>query len=1286
MLNIDCLLKNTEYIDGVKKYVKYLGNLHAENGENASFSHIYNKLRKDGLEVDIDTAAHIYLDQLPTETDDNFTKREKVEEIAGREFNETTKNLILSDPKTGEKTIGDLSPKKSIAKRLADTFRNNVVEDHTTKSILKTIQDMYTKTLDRYTGDLPNQKEGEPKREFEQIFSEALDKMNVGHRDTETGLINNLKTLHDGVREELKKLTDKYEAEGDYVKAAQWKQYVEHFENSVYDAALSTKESKEAIDSALKSEGYMTTDKNGNAIPDYDKLAGTVNTAEQLRNHVVDAMVKSGKFDKDTAEKIADSMHREYVDIVANRLRSKLDKEQARKQKSWEPPVKKEKIKVDDVVADQVKRWETYIGHEERGGELLVVSRKTAADALKHVLTESGLTRENKKGEPTIDLDKVSQAISSPKDIKQISKDYFADQKNDDGTPKYTADKVDRISNAIEGMYTEMFNKVREHVEGKQAAIEKTWEDPSATAQPKTIGDIISKRLKDISQFRKITGRDETPLKFTKNEAQKIVGEVLKNTKEYGKETRDGKKTISWLNLAEKRPTQEELQSAIQQHMVDNEHFSKSDAKDVAESLARDYHGLLNQAISDHALATLKMKESAIDKDAPERKTAIQRLAELNSLGIFEGGQEKLLSHVLGIDQHNAEDLDALKEIAKSATDLRNELGGKDYLGSLLFKHADRIVNHIIERNKDNPAKVMRITKAINHTFEVMNMGLISNPYNMVENNWSGLQAIIGANIELRKEMGLKINPVSVLKEMVTGGVFTDSKLWWNVWKDVAIGGVELGGAGEKWSHIGGFADNMNTLNFKKHPLQALKTMAIIMPRAMLNASDAANKAVLAKKGMMYSLHQAMVSSGWDSDVASQHIYEAMYGENYENAKEKASILIGKYGDKFGLSTSEYARKRQTERLANDLVIANLNMAADPNLQTSRPIVDDKMIEAAMESGYHAAAVSLGHEPNNPLSRMLKSAKQEGMQRENKLLDQAKNATDPKRKQALYSQAARARLINNLWFNGVLRMQSGAANWAVLRAQSLGIGLATRYGEGGLKTTLDFDSKEKLAETMKERIKSQRNITRALTGMTATTMGLAAMATYGMFRTKQQGEEEDEGVMDSAAKGIKGSYILNRAMNKFGPDMAQLYYQYRISKGDDQNKAIHATLEYTTNLLNSDPSFTIGGKLTDAMRKTAKGGDKNKAYALGELGQIYGDMVQVPFYKSGEQFYELINHAVTGEEIKHQYTKPKHLFTGAFGGGIIQGITSHLFSPEQLKDYGMEEWIPKQKQEEEKVY
>lgn len=1257
MLKIDCLVKNTDFIDGVKKYVKYIGNEHAEDGKDASFEGVYNRLKKEKLEVDIETAGVLYMSEFSDRNDETFTSRDEVEKIAGREFDETTKNLLLGKPKEGEQIIGNLPPRKAIAKRIADAFNNNVVVDERTKSILKNIEDTYMSTFKKFLGELPN-KTATDTRTFEQMFEQSLDKIALGYRDSDTGELKNLSTLHEEVKKEFQALTDKLENEGDPIKAEQWKRHMDDFQDSVYSLALTAKEEKAAVDGALKAAGFEKTNKDGTTSLDWDKLATSNNSVEQLRNHVIEALTdsKTGKFDKPTAEKIANSLQKEFLEKLSKMVDIN-DKEQQKLSDSYTPTGRKPNIKIDDIVAEQVKNWQNYIGYKDREGKPLVISKKTAADALKHTIIEAGISKKiGKTGKETVDINKLSDQITNKSDIKKIAQDYFENQKNNDGTQKYDAATVEKLSDAIDGMYTDMFNKVREHVEGKKQAIENTWNNPTGQKTPVTLSDVVSKRLKEWSQYKKITGSN-SDLKFTKNEAQRITGEILKNSEQYGKETQSGEKQINWKELAIKTPTPDAMIGLIESHLKDKEGYSDSDATVVAHSITKDYHQLLADDIKTHGQSILDAKQKAIERDIPERQTAIHRLSELASMGIFEKENEKLLFHILGVDKANQDDLDALKEIATTVTELKNEAGDKEYLNSYAYQNADRIASRLINQNKDDKSRTLKIMRVIKDTYGLMNMTLISNPFNLVENNWSGQSAILGSKGELTKQMGIDARK------------FSNRKLWFNVFKDVAMGGVEYGGTGDKWQHKGAATDKLNSLNFKENPVKATATAIMLPFRALLNGSDAANKAILHHNGMLLMMHRALTEQGWDKEDATNYLYESLYGDNFEAAKKQAGELIDKYGDRLGISKSTYGKERATIRWANDLVKANLNLSAESSLWHNEKPVTHDLIEAALNSSFHAAAISMGHEANNNLSKGIHAGKVIAMKEEQDLIERGK-----------YNQAAAKGLLNMVYHDGIWRMAGGGANWVVLRAEGLGLGLRTAFGGDINSNVISYDkngsiNKKSVEQSMQDRLAATRKTTRALTGIATSAIALGAIIGYGAMKKKEEGESDNDSSFEKGMQGIKHSYTLNRLGMKAMPDVALLAYLMDTQSGEGSVAAFHGALKYTENLIGANPQFTIGGHLTTAARDLKTGTDKGYQLAAGEVGKMIGDVLApgVPIYKPFKQIYQIGAHYISGTPIQQTFTKPHTLIQGAIMGGFTQDLIN-LF-PEWAQDNGYGDWL-----------
>lgn len=364
MTSIDCLLKNTEVVEAVKTAMEYIGVHKASEGKDASLATIYGELRKNGVEIDLNSAAHIYKDVLTSKDHPAFSTREEADEIAGKYFDDLTRNLILREDKTGEQQISELSPAQAAVKALTRAFTNPLVTDARTKSILKTMQDAYTQYAKRMAGKTPEEEtSGKDTRSFEQVVQDALDKESLGYPDRHTGELLGFDKLDAGAKEIMKKLDREVAASGDEVLKAQWDEYAKSLENSVRTLMLSTKEGKKVLYDALKSQeggGFVKTLKDGTEVLDHQALAGNIGSITQYRENVVNALTESG-FTKEQAEKVSDSLQKEYYELRGKSLET-LRKSQEQKQASFEPAEAKPKVSVGDMVNKAIKASESYKG------------------------------------------------------------------------------------------------------------------------------------------------------------------------------------------------------------------------------------------------------------------------------------------------------------------------------------------------------------------------------------------------------------------------------------------------------------------------------------------------------------------------------------------------------------------------------------------------------------------------------------------------------------------------------------------------------------------------------------------------------------------------------------------------------------------------------------------------------------------------------------------------------------------------------------------------------------
>ncbi len=316
MLNIDCLLKYTDIVDGVKTYMEYAGASRAELGQEASLRTLYNEMRKAGVEIDLGSAAAIYEEALTSQGHPLFNTREQLQKESGRYFEDVVRDLMLAE-KDGEKQISELSPGQAVAKQLASTFRNQIVQDNSTKSILRTMQDAYMAHAKRMMGELPEKAKEKDERTFEEVIQQALDKESMGYTNNVTGAVNGFAELHRGAQEIVRNITNEINRSGDEALKEQWEAYAKPFEDAAHTIIFNTAEGKKVLHEALMDEkggGFVKTMKDGTRTIDYKKLANFSNSTQMLRENVINSLVANG-FSEEVANKVANSLKKEFNEL-----------------------------------------------------------------------------------------------------------------------------------------------------------------------------------------------------------------------------------------------------------------------------------------------------------------------------------------------------------------------------------------------------------------------------------------------------------------------------------------------------------------------------------------------------------------------------------------------------------------------------------------------------------------------------------------------------------------------------------------------------------------------------------------------------------------------------------------------------------------------------------------------------------------------------------------------------------------------------------------------------------
>lgn len=483
LTSIDCLLKNTEVIDAVKAAVEYIGASRAKEGKDASLGGIYKTLREHGVEIDLGSAAHIYSETLSTKNHPSFNTHKEVNEIAGKYFDDLSRNLIIRENKTGEKKIGEMSPAEAAAKKLTDAFVNEHITDERTKNILRTMQDAYMQYAQKILGKSTGELGEKDARTFQEIVQQAIEKESMGYVDKTTGQINGFDKLHEGAKVIVKKLSDQVSKSGDPILKEQWDGHMKSFENSIRTMMFSTKEGQKVLHDALKTpEGgsYVKTLKDGTEVIDHEKLAGDINSITQYRENVINALTAHG-FTEDQANKTSDGLQKEFIDLRAKSLET-LRKIQERKEESFEPTEAKAKSSIADIVKKALKQAESYSGlknEAEISGENVenhapkltfskTETNKIVGDALKNA--EYG--KQGPEGGKTIDWLKL--ATNKP-DVAALNKIITEHLKNNGFTEDQALRVADNLlrNKAHEQLLEDIATHSKTALDQKQAQLSK---------------------------------------------------------------------------------------------------------------------------------------------------------------------------------------------------------------------------------------------------------------------------------------------------------------------------------------------------------------------------------------------------------------------------------------------------------------------------------------------------------------------------------------------------------------------------------------------------------------------------------------------------------------------------------------------------------------------------------------------------------------------------------------------------------------------------------------------
>lgn len=737
-------------------------------------------------------------------------------------------------------------------------------------------------------------------------------------------------------------------------------------------------------------------------------------------------------------------------------------------------------------------------------------------------------------------------------------------------------------------------------------------------------------------------------LLFSGKEARKLLDDMMKEAG-FGKTLKNGTSILDWNKLAGEIGSIQDLRDNIETVLFKNG-YNQDVIEGVKNSLENEFTELQGR-ILEKAENELSKRQTPTQRERTN-KSDLRRLAELNNLGIFKSSYNKALYNLIGVDDLQQEDLNDLEKIADAASNLYREVDknyGSEIFASRQFQTLQRYIDSIIARNINNKTKSLKVLAAIKNFLDVYLTGLLSGPLTILENLWSGVKEMFVPTL-----MGAGIN-----KE--------DAEIYRRTLADVVTRGQAFG------EEVGSFAPRelyVNTLKWKwlggtaKEKAESLLFALTIPARIGLLGFDSANKVTITNKIFKNSIYQALTQQGMGKEDAKKLMNEALYGQSFQDAKTQAKGMIERTNADLPDKHKIPINNNTITTLANDLVKANLN---------SNGAMTNDVLEAAYKSSYHVAGYGLGHEANNWFSKQVKGMRNTMQQEEDRLV-----------KDKEWNKLAVHRLKSTFVNNMIVRFAAGASNWLYLRLQSgLGLGLVTGF-LGDWNKEIDFESKTKIKQSIKDIQNSRNKIGRALIGTSAT--AFAYILYYALTDPKDEddekklaelkrrleelkikkardfegGSEEKAQEVDkitkeiatlekavSPMKKIKGDWMKSRLFKKVAPDVLLLHYYL-----DTEKNAYIGALKYVQNSYGLGNQFSADSKIQEASNLYFKG---QTDAANGMLSSIAGDRFGVPLWRAGKDWYKL-GKWIGGGKVASDFELPHNFSDGLWGGGMMEDL------------------------------
>lgn len=545
-MKLNCLLTNVSAVKDIKDGMIIYANDALKAKQSVSFKDMYAMIREQGLEVDAESLAYIYLDAFGDNISKEFTKIDEVEAYVTADIRSKISSIASSVmgeySKKEEKKIGMKSEEQRVAKSIASMFEKKYFPNlnpqsesiivQMGKAIEKALKAKLKKDISQKTIPLNDLLE-----DFFKIDAKEYERLD--------GSVNNMESLWNATKEEADNIINEVvkglpDTEAQMTREL-WNSYIDEMKNASYDIMFGSANQTALLNQALsniKLNDKNIVDKNGaiawSAISDdldidevVDKMAKvfTEGFKDKTGNEVKYTQVQADRI----AEYLGRVLERKVADYKVRQVANERTKSMSAKNviSDFLKGAGFVSLRKDEqgVLSKTVSDWGEFVKYMERKG---VANKEATIEDLEKTFREYVESLTDKDGKQLFtDPKKIDEVVSAfgraiedkmtPDTMTRNSMDKFIALSRLNGGNSFRSESQYAVNKLIgvSGLDQETLNKLN-----RLAALLNVISGVDIKGTPKTRGEFAFQAYSQIDRLIKEILSD---FKQDKSTTQKLI-------------------------------------------------------------------------------------------------------------------------------------------------------------------------------------------------------------------------------------------------------------------------------------------------------------------------------------------------------------------------------------------------------------------------------------------------------------------------------------------------------------------------------------------------------------------------------------------------------------------------------------------------------------------------------------------------------------------------------------------------------------------------------------------